>query len=227
MRVRAIDADGLEGRDRIVRLTLDTHPRPPVPLQPVAGAVLRGEGAELKWSASADADRYLLEIARDEGFSDLVETQPALQASRFDAAGIDQAGTYFWRISSVADDGEVGPPSDVRHWTLKPKPEKVETVLGGNEDGLVASWRPAKEPVRYQVQLAYDPEFQDLEFDRVIAAPQVSFEPIQGQVRYLRVRVVEEDGYLGPWGTVQRIDPTEDPTAWYVPVLGVLGILLL
>jgi len=46
-------------------------------------------------------------------------------------------------------------------------------------------------------------------------------------VRYLRVRSIEPDGYLGPWGTVQRIDPPPDPTAWMVPILGVLGIILL
>jgi hypothetical protein len=227
VRVRAIDADGLEGRDRIVQLTLDTHPRPPVPLQPAAGKVLRGEAAELRWSASADAASYLLEISADSAFEMPVARHERLSDSRFDSGLISEPGTYYWRISSIADDGEIGPASDVRHWVLKAKPEKVEATLSGGEDGLVASWRAAREPVKYQVQLAFDSDFGDLEFDRLTTEPRVEITPVQGQVRYLRVRIVEEDGYLGPWGTVQRIDPVEDPTAWYVPVLGVLGILLL
>ena len=53
--------------------------------------------------------------------------------------------------------------------------------------------------------------------------------PRPGQVRYLRVRIVEDDGYRGPWGTVQRVDPPEDPFVWMVPVivgLAVTGVAL-
>jgi len=46
-------------------------------------------------------------------------------------------------------------------------------------------------------------------------------------VRYLRVRIVEEDGYLGPWGVVQKVDPPADKSAWLIPLLMVLGVIVL
>ena len=77
------------------------------------------------------------------------------------------------------------------------------------------------------MQVAADAAFTDLELDRVIAEPRIDLGPVSGQVRFLRVRAIEPDGYLGPWGAVQRIDPPPDPTRWLIPALGVLGILLL
>ena len=227
MRLRAIDANGLEGYDRIVSLVLDTHPRPPVPLRPNDNTVLRGQPAELGWTASADAERYRLEIAADADFSRSLVRLDDLQATTHVATESTTPGAYHWRVSSIAADGEVGPPGDVRRFEIKPVPRGVDTALQDIDGTLIASWRPAGPEARYQVQLAHDREFADLQIDRTIKDSRLDLEPMSGQVRYLRVRVVEDDGYLGPWGAVQRIDPPPDPTAWVVPVLGVLGILLL
>ena len=224
--VRAIDADGIEGFDRVLDVDFDTRPRAPVPLQPVDGAVLRGTIAELRWSASADAARYRLEVATSPAFDGtlMVEdlTEPHLRA-----AAAEQPGDYYWRISSIAADGEVGPPSDVRHWVSKPQPETVAADVSGDADGVVASWRDVGGGARYQVQIADDLAFEHVEDDRVVDAPRMAFDAVSGQVRFLRVRVIEADGYAGSWGAVQRIDPLPDPTAWVVPVLGILGVLLL
>lgn len=227
VRVRAIDDSGLEGHDARITLTLDTHPRPPVPLQPIDAHTLRDAAAELVWTASADATRYRLEIAHDSAFNDLAQTVDAITATRYTASQATQPGTYYWRITSVAADGELGPPSDARSWQVKAIPEAVEAELQGDADGLVATWRTAGADVRYEVQLANDDGFGDLEIDRLTDEARLSIEPMPGQVRYLRIRIVESDGYRGPWGAVQRIDPPPDPFAWIVPTLGALGLLLL
>jgi hypothetical protein len=226
-RVRGIDALGLEGRDRVFGLTLDARPQPPVPLRPDEGRVLRGEAAELHWSDSADAERYLLEIAGDREFADILLKRADLAATRFTAEGLDQPAVYHWRVSSIAGDGEVGPPSSERSWEVKPVPAAVEPSLAADDDRLVASWRPGHPQQSYRVQVALDPDFNQIELDRTLAEPRLGLEQVSGQVRYLRVRALEPDGYAGPWGTVQRIDPPPDATGWIVPALGILGLLLL
>jgi hypothetical protein len=227
LRVRAIDDQGLEGRSTVESLRIDARPQPPVALQPADGQVLRGSAAELRWTDSADADHYRLEIARDAAFSDIVLTREDLKATAFDTAEISEPGTYHWRLTSVAADGEHGPAGDARAWELKPVPEAVDAALDASGEDLVASWRPGEAGQSYQVQVAADAAFTDLELDRVIAEPRIDLGPVSGQVRFLRVRAIEPDGYLGPWGAVQRIDPPPDPTRWLIPALGVLGILLL
>jgi hypothetical protein len=226
-RVRGVDASGLEGRDTIFDLHIDTRPRAPVPLQPGDGKVLRGTPAKLRWSASADAHRYILEIAATPDFNAPVTQVANLEETQYVTAAGTPPGTYYWRVKSVATDGKVGPAGDVRHWQVKAVPDKVEANVSEDDDGLVASWREGPPGARYQVQLGEDPDFRALQIDKTVAMPRIGIVPVGGQVRYLRVRIVEDDGYLGPWGVVQRIDPLPDTTAWFVPILGVLGLLLL
>ena len=227
LRLRAIGPDGLEGRDRVIELTMDTHPRPPVPLQPSDGQVFRGVPGHVRWTASEDAASYLFELSRDPAFADLIERRDGLDSTNHLPSDGLEPGTYYWRVSSRAADGELGPPSDPRHWQLKAIPEAVEPSIEGDERRLIASWRNAGAEARYQVQVAQNRSFTQLLVDEQLDQPRLELEPTPGQVRYLRVRVVEDDGYLGPWGAVQRIDPPHDPTVWFVPIIGILGILLL
>jgi hypothetical protein len=228
LRVRAIDEAGLEGINARTALHIDARPQPPVALYPQDGAVLRGIAAELKWSASDDADRYLLEIAENADFNGGVVRLPDLQEPRYTASQIEQAGTYHWRLSSIASDGEIGPPGVSRKWQLKPKPAKIDAAVAPSDDGLLrASWPAGSADLRYQAQLAHDREFKDIEIDRTTETAELSFEPLTGQVRFLRIRSIEADGYKGPWGTIQRIDPPPDKTRWMIPIIGALGILLL
>jgi len=227
IRVRGIDQLGLEGRNVVRSLRIDTHPQPPVSLLPQDGKTLRGVAAELQWTASADADSYLLEIASDEAFEKIVLRQPDLTSTRYAADGIAEPGTYHWRVTSITADGEAGPSGAPRSWQLKPVPEKVEPAVESEDDRLVASWPRVSPEQTYQVQLAFDPQFAELEIDEVVTEPKIAFDQMGAQVRYLRVRSIEPDGYRGPWGTVQRIDPPPDPTVWMVPILGILGIILL
>lgn len=227
VRLRAIDDSGLEGRDARVSIELDTYPRPPVLLQPIEGHTLREAAAELVWTASADAVSYRLEIARDSAFNDRMQTLDAITATRYSADQATAPGIYHWRVTSLAADGELGPPGDARSWLVKAIPDAIKTELQTNDSGLVATWHTAGSDVRYQVQLAHDDRFGDLAIDDLFDEARLAIEPTPGQVRYLRVRIVENDGYRGPWSAVQRIDPPPDPFAWLVPALGVLGLLLL
>lgn len=77
------------------------------------------------------------------------------------------------------------------------------------------------------MQVASDPDFKELELDEVTDEPEISFGQIHGQVRYLRVRAIEPDGFQGPWGSVQRIDPPLDKGIWAVPVIFILGLFFI
>ncbi len=227
IRIRGIDNNGLEGNNSIRKLHFDIHPQPPVLLLPGEGKTLYGERAELVWSDPADVKRFHLQIAADDTFENLVFSRGDLDANRYRTSGALEPGTYYWRVASISADGEVGPPSAVRSWHLKPVPEKVEPSIKHVEDKLVASWPQNGPQQRYQVQLAFNSDFTDLEFDRITPDLSSSFNQINGQVRYLRVRSIEPDGYRGSWGTVQRIDPPPDASAWLFPLIGILGLLLL
>lgn len=102
IRVRGIDDNGLEGNSRMGSIILDTQPQPPVSLNPPDGAVQRGGSAELQWTASEDADRYLLEIATDEVFQQIVHKVTDLDVTHYQPSGISEPATYYWRITSIS-----------------------------------------------------------------------------------------------------------------------------
>lgn len=228
VRIRAVDKLALEGKSVVQEIVLDAHPQPPVQLKPDENYVLRGKSPELQWTSSADAAKYRLEIASDKDFKHILLDRSDLENNHYDVAKFSAVGHYYWRLTSIAPDGEVGPVGRVRSYEIKPMPEKVSPQLQAADDGqLVATWEKGTRNQSYQVQLSYDDQFNELEFDKKTKEAKISFEPLSGQVRYLRIRSIEEDGYMGPWGTTQRVDPLPDNTWWWVPALGTLGIILL
>mgnify|MGYP002713027723 CR=1 FL=1 len=226
-RVRGIDDIGLEGINQLQQIVLDARPQPPIPLAPDAAQVFRGEQPVLTWSASADAVAYRLQISDDAIFGHLLLDQSNLAATRFDTAELQAPGTYYWRLFSLDAENEQGPAGDTRHWEIKRIPDKPETSLAISESGITTSWRPGIAGQRYQIQLAADPDFTGLLQEASLAEPEYLLQPVSGQVRYFRVRYVEPDGFEGPWGATQRIDPTPDNSWIYTLLVGMLGILLI
>jgi hypothetical protein len=226
IRVRGVDVNGLEGKSRVASLLLDAHPQPPISLNPPDNAVIRATTAELEWTKSDAADSYMLEIAKDHGFEQIVDRVGGLQATRYLTEGITQPGVYYWRVSAVLDN-ESGPPGVVRSWQVKPDLEAVESSIESTDEKVTASWGQADEGQRYQVQMALDADFNSIELDEFTTESQISFDQLHGQVRYLRVRAVDIDGYTGPWGSVQYIEPPADQGIWAVPILFVLGLFFI
>jgi len=227
VRVRGIDGVGLEGLDAEAPVVLDARPQPPVPLQPVEGSVIRGEAPSLRWSASSEAGSYRLQIGADPLFSQLLEDQAALSTLEFKWGPMAEPGSYFWRLASVAADGEQGPWAPVRAVVVKPIPSGPPTRLAVEKDSIVAAWQEGAPGQTYRVQLAEDQEFETLLLDQPSKASSLRIDPVRGTARYLRVAVVEPDGYQGPWGATQRIDPEPDSSWLWIVVPGLLAVFLL
>lgn len=226
-RVRGIDNIDLEGINRVQLFTLDARPQPPVPLAPANQSLFRGTQPVLQWSDSADADSYRLQIARDSDFSELLVDRNGLTTTRFDASALEAIGDYYWRLYSISESGEQGPAGDLRNWKRKPIPMQPETELQIDESGITTSWRPGIAGQTYRIQLASDADFQTLLLDESLEEPRWQLQPVTGQMRYFRVRYVEPDGFEGPWGATQRIEPTPDNSWIYTLLVGLLGILLI
>ena len=218
VRVRAIDSLGLEGINQQAMIQLNAQPQPPIALKPVDQQVFREQSPSLQWTAADNAKAYRLEIAADDKF-----TQPLLDKtltdSEFDTASLSALGYYYWRLSSIASDGEVGPVGPARSYQIKPIPEKVEAAVSAEESGqLVASWNVGMGQPNYRVQIANDKAFNDIIIDETIDKAEYAFEPFKADERYLRVKSIEQDGYEGPWGSTQTIQPLPEEPVNYWPL---------
>ena len=92
----------------------DLEPLPEAPaelLEPQEEQVFRAAvfDGTFRWAPVTGAQSYRLEIARDEGFFDLVEERLTGRTSA--RVGGLEPGTYLWRVSALSPNGFEGPPA--------------------------------------------------------------------------------------------------------------------
>jgi hypothetical protein len=146
LRVRAVGADGVVGAASNVRTFSVSYDAPigppPVPVSPADGATVSLPFV-LDWNdvSNPQSSGYVVEIARDAGFSDVEALSTGLTASQWSVLGLS-SGRKFWRVQHA--EGDSSPttaaftaPSAVRSFTV-----------GGGPTGL-ASVRLLDSPTAY------------------------------------------------------------------------------
>ena len=235
LRLRAADADGLEGRDARHRFRLKARPEAPFITEPQAGAQTVSDSQRFRWSRHATATRYALQVADTPDFT------PPLRVDRSDLTEteIDIAlplGTHHWRIASIENTAggtaDRGPWSDVQSISrvAPPPAPPASAVPQSTPDGLLIRWpRVAQPGVRYGVQIARDAAFAELLADGVSDDPQwllpSELPPPQPSTVYMRVRSIAADGLDGPYGKPQQIELPQ-PRPWWLLLPALLLLLL-
>lgn len=224
LRVRGVDAQGLEGRDARQRFVLKARPEPPFTRQPRAGGKVYGDSVELAWTKAEGIASYRLQLSDGEDFS----------APRVNLTGLTGSehsiklppGQYRWRVGSVRADGDAGPFGDPQPFMLKPIPPAPPVQPPQmSESGIVLRWTAGEEGQRYELQLARDAAFTELLQQQSTALPEATL-PLPPAGRYLvRVRAVDADGFAGPWGAAQQIEVPY--SRWWLLFPAVLLLLTL
>jgi hypothetical protein len=229
VRVRAADAQGLEGREAQVPLAIRARPEPPLLLSPSPGASVAGSG-ELAWTELTGAPLYQVQVARDVRFADLVLDRAGVKGNRLpmDAAWVP--GTYYWRVATMRPEGVKapfaedprGPFADGASFTLLPPSAMVPPEVG--EGGLKLAWSgPAG--FSHRVQVSTDVNFATTEFDQVVAGSRLELPTPKSGTYFVRTQVVLPDGRPGTWSSSQRFEvPYKHP--WGLLLLMVLLPLL-
>lgn len=229
LRVRAADAQGLEGADAQAPLDLRARPEPPLQLTPVTGASVAG-GAQLAWAQVLDAPAYHLQVARDARFADLVLDEPHRTGSRRVLDAALAPGSYYWRLATVRRDGGRGPFGDAASFTIV-EPTALAPVQRG-ADGIRLSWSGSA-GFPHELQVARTADFAELEQERLVIGSNLQLpDPAPGPY-YVRGRIVLPDGSRGPWSRTQHFEvpapqPAGPPAAspWHLLLILLLPLLL-
>ncbi|MFO1221023.1 MAG: FecR domain-containing protein [Burkholderiaceae bacterium] len=203
LRVRAVDRQGLEGKDAERAFRLKARPEAPLPSSPEPRAVLFGGHAEFAWTANADAQSYRLQIAGDAGFdkplrelSELTSTAAAVEAL--------SPGSYRWRLASVRAGNDRGPWGAAREFQMRPAPPAAKAPGVGEQ--LVSFEWEARPGQRFDFEVAHDPEFKSRIVTQQLAEPRISLPTPAPGVYFVRLRAIESDGFVGPYTSVQRFE---------------------
>jgi hypothetical protein len=202
LRVRAGNAQGLEGLESRSAFTLKARPEPPHMLAPAAKAKHRGLDIPLQWTEPDQAQRYHLQISVDGNWAQpLVEKQDLAQSSLTQSL---PPGSYQWRLASIRADGNQGPFGDVQSFTLLPPPA---TVPPPKVDEKTLSFTWSGEPGQtFLLQMARNAEFTDGLSSLNTTEPQASLpRPEHGGRLWVRTRATDADGYVGPFSAPQSL----------------------
>ncbi len=226
LRVRAIDELGLEGLDSLADLIQDARPQPPVPLQPADAAVFLEQAPKLSWSRSLEASTYRLQIAKDPDFEKLTLDKQPMRDLDFTEETTAQLGSWYWRVASLAEDGEQGPFGAVRQFTVKPIPAEPVAEASSDDKAMTITWRAGGVGETYRVQIAEDRKFKRLLLDDRLTEAKLTIEFIADDNRFFRVQAIDSDGDRSAWGAVQEIPPLPDKS-WKVFLGSVLIMVLI
>lgn len=200
LRLRGIDARGLEGREAQHAFKLKARPEPPFTSAPANRGKVRATEVGFAWATAVDAAQYRFQLARDESFATLAHELRATSSTAHSVASL-ATGEYFWRVASIRVDGDQGPFGDVQRFTLLPPPANPEppSVVG---DQLIFTW--GSEPGQtFEFQVARDTRFADVVSNLKLREPKVAVSrPGPGRY-YMRLRAIDADGFVGPYTATQ------------------------
>ncbi|MBL8519140.1 MAG: FecR domain-containing protein [Betaproteobacteria bacterium] len=210
MRVRAVDAQGLEGRDAQGTLTVKARPRAPSLEAPDAGARLAAAPAALRWSPSGEAAGYRVQLASvrepgpapDTPFVAPSIDKPAGAGAEFKLEGGLAPGRWTWRVASIDAKGKQGPWTPPRAFDVQP-PQLVFKPYPARSGRLIGI---GDEKQKYQVQAARDERFTRIVADRVVDG-QVDFSGLPVNGYYVRARLSAGGAPASDWSP-----------AWYLEV---------
>lgn len=209
VRVRGIDAQGLEGRDAVAHLQVDGLLQPPYSIAPAASSVVRTHDVALSWTRAPGAAAYDYEVAGAAGF-----TQPIAQARVKDATtatlGAIPPGDYHWRIRSVDRAGTTGPFGDAIAFTLRPMAEVTaidrHAAEAGNTRQVTFRWPAGQPGQRYRFQMSRTADFREVTVDKTVGEAEITLPRLRSGTWYLRAQTIDVDGFEGPFPRPQAVE---------------------
>jgi hypothetical protein len=225
LRTLSIDTDGLEGLlSGPESVKVRVNPLPPLLEAPVNDSRLRARNVEIRWLKVKDAVRYHLQIAEDAEFRKITLNSGDITNTVFTTAELDYR-PYFFRMSSVAEDGYEGIWSVVQRFTIIPPPPVPPVERPQlNEQEITLRWGNLGSGVTYQVQMAKDEEFEEIIADNRVDKPEMSLQkPEEDGTYYIRIRGIDAEGYAGSFSSPQSLVIASTVLPMVLGVLGTIG----
>ena len=214
LRVRAIDVNGLEGKDASHPFTVKARPLPPTLALPADNARVSAEKVALVWQPSADAVAYRVQVAGESSFVAPTTDEKKVSGLTFSPALILKSVPYFWRVASVNANGDIGPWSQTRSFLGAAEVPALKTRRGDGNTSLEIDGSIAPS---HQVQIARDVRFSNLTSDRVIIGNKFDLSGIPVNTYYVRVRaVVGSDQVLGGWSEPRLLEVYPLRGGWWL-----------
>ncbi|BBB30649.1 FecR domain-containing protein [Neptunomonas japonica] len=216
LRVKAADANGLQGLESLQSFTIDARPFPPSIQSPRPKDPVYTGKTTFVWTQPEEAKEYRFELSSEDDFTSLTHPASILNDQQL-TTSIAKAGVYFWRVTSINAEGKVGPRGHINQITVRPTPatpDLREPTTSKTELGF--SWKEDETATHYQIQLANNKDFSKIIADKEVSTAEATLKKPASGTYFMRVRGFDSDNYAGSWSSTQKI---EVPVDSYMPAI--------
>jgi hypothetical protein len=220
LRVRGIDAQGLEGLSAERQLVIHTQPEPPLLIDPAPDAATTAPRPALRWTQSDAKLQYRVQLRNG---STAVDEQVTSTASAQPPQDLPP-GIYQWRVAAIHPAKGQGPWGDAQAFR-RVLPGPGVDIPQPQDGNLTLRWTAQPQTARYHLQVARDASFANPLADTDTDAAQFSLQDLQPGPHHVRVKATGTDGYTGPWGSTQTFVVPEKPNHWRALLLLIIPAL--
>ncbi|MFZ5952613.1 MAG: hypothetical protein ACOYXC_18065, partial [Candidatus Rifleibacteriota bacterium] len=196
--IRAVDLGDNASENTVVTFVVDrTPPKPPEMIVPLPDVYTNKRGQLFKWAVSTDADRYLLQVADDSSFNNILnkQTNPGytdlvgqVTVMTENSFSVPKDGTYFWRVAAIetcVDGYNISAFSTTRRFTVDTvKPIVVEVQPAPSSANKISTG-----------MVTFTIRFSEL-VDTTVP-PSVKMTSNGGQVMNIELTSFKEDTWIG------------------------------
>ena len=227
LRVRGIDAQGLEGLSAERTLVIHTQPEPPLLIDPAPEAATTAPRPSLRWTEADASLQYRVQLSTGgTAASQLVDEQVVSSASAQPPQELPP-GMYQWRVAAIHPTKGQGPWGDAQPFRRVLPGPGVE-LPQPQHGSLDLRWPTQPQTAHYHLQVARDVSFTSPLVDGETDTAQFSLKDLQPGPHHVRVRATGTDGYTGPWGSTQTfVVPEPPPSHWRALILLIIPALAL
>ncbi|WP_326539643.1 FecR family protein [Pseudorhodoferax sp.] len=222
LRLRGIDALGLEGDSAEQALQVRTQPAPPLMLEPASDAQLIQPQPRFQWTENPDSLGYQLQLYAQDVQAPYLDVRT--EHGAYQPPQPLPLGRYRWRVAGVGRDGAAGPFGEAQAF-VRAEPGPAATLAAAQEP-LVLRWNPQAGAAGYQLELSSATPAAPV-LDLRADEPSYPLPPLPPATYQVRVRTVGADGVPGPWGEPQDFAVPEPVPPHWPRLLLLLPLVLL
>ena len=225
LRVRGIDAQGLEGLSAERTLVIHTQPEPPLLISPAPEAATTDARPRLRWTQADTSLQYRVQLSTaGTSPSQPVDEQVVSSASAQPPQDLPP-GLYQWRVAAIHPTKGQGPWGDAQPFR-RVLPGPGVDIPTPQDGSLTLRWAAQPQATRYHLQVARDNQFSSPLAEVDTDTTQFNLKDLQPGPHYVRVQATDADGYNGPWGSTQTfVVPEPSPSHWRALILLAIPLL--
>lgn len=214
LEVRAVDLGDNPSNDAQLTFVVDrTPPKPPEMVVPLPDMHTNKRGQMFKWATAVDADRYLLQVADDSSFNNILNKQTntgytdlvgQVTVMTENSVSVPKDGIYYWRVAAIetcVDGYNISKFSETRRFTVDTvRPTVVEVQPAPSSANKISTG-----------MVTFTVRFSEL-VDTTVP-PSVRMTSSGGQVMNIELKTYTEDTWIGTTVVPKNSSSLYDGTA--------------